>query len=110
MSRVHEVPSGLALQTLKVVADLDDAAFGLSIRHEVSTRADHDYSVGAIYTTLSRLESKGLVASHLTDPLPVRGGRARKRFVVTGEGSKALAAARREAQQLWRSAATLGDI
>ncbi|MFX4270832.1 PadR family transcriptional regulator [Propionibacteriaceae bacterium Y1685] len=109
MSRVHEVPSGLALQTLLVVAELDDAAFGLSIRHEVSSRTDHDYSVGAIYTTLSRLETKGLVTSGLTEPLPVRGGRARKQFMITEAGHRALASARRQAQQLWQPATAEGS-
>lgn len=96
------VPSGLELLALLAVVDLDDEAFGLGVRREVSARSGHDYSVGAIYTTLSRLEDKGWVTSTLTDPLPIRGGRGRKQFMITGEGRQALASARRQSQQLWQ--------
>jgi DNA-binding PadR family transcriptional regulator len=71
------------------------------IRRDVSARAEHDYSVGAVYTTLQRLETKGLLASRTTDPLPVRGGRSRRHFVVTAAGHRALSEAQRVAAAVW---------
>ena len=68
----------LELAVLMAVARLGDEAYGLGIRHDVSVQRKHDYSVGAIYTTLGQLERKGLVKSWTTEPLPVRGGRSRR--------------------------------
>ena len=86
----------LELAVLMAVARLGEEAYGLGIRHEVSLRRKHDYSVGAIYTTLGHLERKGLVTSWTTEPLAVRGGRSRRQYEVSAHGQRAL----REAHQL----------
>ena len=80
----------LELAVLMAVAALGDEAYGLGIRHDVSVRRKHDYSVGAIYTTLGTLERKGFVKSWTTEPLPVRGGRSRRQYRVTAHGQRAL--------------------
>ena len=90
----------LELAVLMAVATLGDEAYGLGIRHDVSNRRKHDYSVGAIYTTLGYLERKGLVKSWTTEPLPVRGGRSRRQYEVTAHGQRALRDARQLAVQL----------
>jgi PadR family transcriptional regulator, regulatory protein PadR len=94
----------LELSVLLAVARLGDDAYGLAVRRDVSLRTGHDYSVGAIYTTLQRLESKGLVTSRVTEPLPVRGGRSRRQFRVTASGQRALREARRLAVLVWGDA------
>ena len=86
----------LELAVLMAVARLGDEAYGLGIRHDVSARRKHDYSVGAIYTTLGQLERKGLVKSWTTEPMPVRGGRSRRQYEVSAQGQRVL----REAGQL----------
>lgn len=91
----------LEIAVLGCVNQLGNEAYGLSIRHAVSDVQRRDYSVGAIYTTLARLEDKGLVDSWLSDPLPVRGGRSRRHFKVTGSGRKALHEAAAIAAQMW---------
>jgi PadR family transcriptional regulator PadR len=68
---------------LVAVSRLGADAYGLTIRGDVSARTGHDYSVGASYTTLHRLEEKGVVTSRVAEPLPVRGGRARREFKLT---------------------------
>ena len=90
----------LELSVLMAVARLGDDAYGLGIRHEVSVRRKHDYSVGAIYTTLGHLERKGLVKSWTTEPLAVRGGRSRRQYEVSAHGRRALREARQVAAQL----------
>jgi DNA-binding PadR family transcriptional regulator len=62
--------------------------------------------VGAIYTTLGRLEAKKLVASRMTEPLPVRGGRARREFRLTGAGQRALRQAERVTSSVWAGVRT----
>jgi DNA-binding PadR family transcriptional regulator len=90
----------LELAVLMAVARLGDEAYGLGIRHDVSVRRKHDYSVGAIYTTLGHLERKGLVKSWMTEPLPVRGGRSRRQYNVSAHGQRVLREARQLAAQL----------
>lgn len=65
-------------------------------------------SVGAIYTTLARLEDKGLVESRTTDPLPVRGGRSRREYRLTSAAREVLTAERGRAERRWGSAAPWG--
>lgn len=91
----------LELTVLLAVVRLGDDAHGLAIRRDVSARMRHDYSVGAIYTTLQRLEEKGFVSSRLTDPLPQRGGRSRRQFKASAAGQRALGAAHRVATSVW---------
>jgi len=92
---------GLELTVLLSVARLGDGAHGLGVRRDVSSLRGHDYSVGAIYTTLGRLEEKGLLRSTSTDPIPVRGGRSRRQFHVSAKGRVALRAAERLAARMW---------
>lgn len=97
----------LELNVLLAVARLAADAYGLAIRRDVSARLRHDYSVGAIYTTLQRLEEKGLVASHTTGPTPRRGGRSRRQFTLTSAGRRALQQAQRLAAAAWSGVGSL---
>ena len=102
---VHMTPPAalgdLELAVLLSVVRLGDDAYSLRLKHDVSERRTHDYSVGAIHTALQRLEEKGLVESWMSDPLPVRGGRSRRQYRVTAAGQRALHDARQEATRLW---------
>ena len=89
------------LAALLAVARLRDDAYGLAIRRDLSSRIGRDYSVGGVYTTLQRLEDKGLLTSRNSDPLPVRGGRSRRHFSLTSAGSRALRDAERHAASIW---------
>ncbi len=91
----------LELATLLSVARLGDDAYGLAVRSDLALRTGRDYSVGAVYTTLQRLEDKGLLKSRASEPLPIRGGRSRRHFKVTGAGSRALREAERRAVSMW---------
>ena len=91
----------LELTILLAVARLRDDAYGLAVRRDVSARLARDYSVGAVYTTLERLEAKGFVSSRMTDPLPSRGGRSRRQFKVTAAGRRAIHHAERVAKSVW---------
>ena len=91
----------LELAVLVFAARLGDGAYGLRIRREVSALRRHDYSVGAVYTTLSRLEEKGLVDSWMAAPLPVRGGRSRRQYRITALGESTLREAAKLAARLW---------
>jgi DNA-binding PadR family transcriptional regulator len=98
------ISGSLELTILLAVSRLGDAAYGLTVRDDISVRTRHDYSVGAVYTTLQRLEEKRLVSSRLSDPLPIRGGRARREFRLTAAGEKVLRDAHRIATSVWADA------
>jgi PadR family transcriptional regulator, regulatory protein PadR len=75
-------------------------AYGVTIRSEITERTGRDPAPGALYTTLDRLEEKGLVTSRLGDPTPQRGGRSKRYFQVSAAGLEALARAQRSYQSL----------
>ena len=58
-----------------------------------AARTGRNPSPGALYTTLHRMETKGLVTSRDGSPTPERGGRAKRFVAVTREGRTALASA-----------------
>ena len=91
----------LELASLLAVARLGEDAYGLRVRQELAARTGRRHSVGAVYTTLQRLQDKGLLTSHASEPLPVRGGRSRRHFELTGAGTRALRAAERESRSMW---------
>lgn len=86
---------------LLAVARLDDDAYGVTIREEIERRAARSVSVAAVYAALGRLEERRLLAHHLTDPTPERGGRRKKVFRVTGPGGDALRATREGLDRMW---------
>lgn len=73
------------------VLRLDDGAYTAAVRQELLERAGRDVSPGAVFTTLERLESRGLVASRYGDPTPERGGRRKRYYRLRAEGRRALA-------------------
>ena len=75
------------------VMRLDEDAYGTSIREELKARADREVSPGAIFTTLERLESRGLVVSRYGEPTAERGGRSKRYYKVSAEGRRSLARA-----------------
>jgi PadR family transcriptional regulator, regulatory protein PadR len=77
-------------------------AYGRAILNEIQLRLNRDVSAGAVYATLERLETKGLASSRLAPGTAIRGGRARRYFVPTGAGVRALNDAKSATDSLWR--------
>jgi DNA-binding PadR family transcriptional regulator len=71
---------------------LGEGAYGMTVRRELEETADRRVSLGAIYATLDRLETKGLVTSFLGAPGKERRGRAKRFFRVRAPGVRALRA------------------
>jgi DNA-binding PadR family transcriptional regulator len=72
------------------VMRLGDETYGASIRQEIHQRSGRDVSISAVYTTLDRLESKGLLRSWVGEPTAQRGGRRRKFYALKPAGAAAL--------------------
>ncbi|MFL6352974.1 MAG: PadR family transcriptional regulator [Bryobacteraceae bacterium] len=69
---------------------LDHRAYGVTIRQEIQFRTGREVSIGAVYATLNRLETKGYVKSYRGDPTPERGGRSKRFFRITAKGRAAV--------------------
>jgi PadR family transcriptional regulator, regulatory protein PadR len=77
---------------LSAAARLADDAYGAAIRLEIENTAGRRCSIGALYTTLDRLEAKGLIKTRMGDPTPQRGGRPKRMVRVTAKGAREAAA------------------
>lgn len=100
-----EVPGVFEQVVLLAVARLGDEGYGVTVRREIERRTGRDVSIGAVYATLRRLESKGWVASWTGEPRPERGGRARRHFRLEPAGARALERARRMLDRMWEGVA-----
>ena len=80
---------------------LGDEAYGVPIHQEIEQRTSRSVSIATIYSALDRLEKEGLLVSHLSSPLPERGGRAKRLFLLSPDGATALQRARRVHDSMW---------
>lgn len=74
---------------LTAAARLGDDAYGAAIRQQIEAATGRPCSLGALYTTLDRLETKGLIKTWMGDPTPQRGGRPKRMVRVTAKGIRA---------------------
>jgi PadR family transcriptional regulator, regulatory protein PadR len=77
---------------LTAVARLGDTAYGLAIRQQIEEATGRQCSLGALDTTLDRLELKGLIKTWMGDPTPQRGGRPKRMVRITSKGEQAASA------------------
>jgi PadR family transcriptional regulator, regulatory protein PadR len=77
---------------LTAAIHLDEDAYGAAIRREIEAATERRCSIGALYTTLDRLETKGFVKTWMGDSTPQRGGRAKRMVRVTAKGIRAASA------------------
>lgn len=77
---------------LLALVRLGPDAYGVTICDDIAERSGRAVSLGAVYKTLDRLETKGFVGTWLGDPTAERGGRRKKHFKVLGAGQRALKA------------------
>ena len=68
---------------------LGEDAYGAAIRVEIETTTGRKCSIGALYTTVDRLEAKGFLKTWMGDATPQRGGRAKRMVRVTPKGMEA---------------------
>ena len=89
------------LSLVRPRTELGREGYGRAILIEVQHRLERDVSAGAVYATLDRLESKGLVSSRVAPGSAVRGGRPRRHYTIEPAGLRALSDARAATERLW---------
>jgi PadR family transcriptional regulator, regulatory protein PadR len=86
---------------LLAVARLEGDAYGMSIRREIESRTGRSVAIGAVYSTLERLQDKGFTEIVRPRGNVERDGRARKFFAITGAGVGALDDAAAMQTRMW---------
>ncbi len=74
---------------ITTAAGLGESAYGVAIREEIETAIERKCSRGALYTTMDRLEEKGLLKTWVCEATPQRGGRGKRMVRVTPQGERA---------------------
>lgn len=94
----EEAPLGtFEEQVMVAVLRKAEEAYGMAVRREIERVARRDVSIGAVYATLDRLESKGLLESSRR-----AGEGSRRIFRLTRAGRAALAESRAMRERLWQ--------
>ena len=83
-------PGEFELLTMLAIAQLADEAYGVTIRDVLETRTSRTVTLGAVYKTLGRLESKGLLDVETAPPTGERGGRRKKLYRLSVVGRDAV--------------------
>jgi PadR family transcriptional regulator PadR len=85
------------------VGVLYEDAYGVSIKKEIETRLNRKVSVGALQSSLKRLEEKGFLKSREGESTQERAGRPKRYFSITAYGKKAMEHARATRNELWEA-------
>lgn len=86
---------------LLAVWRLKDNAYGVPIRKQLVRFTNRDWSFGAVYDPLDRLEKKGLLESSLSEPTARRGGKRKRIFKLTSAGIRALIEIKQIQDEIW---------
>ena len=97
------------LLVLLAVLDSGDTAYSVAVHEELERRSGRSASMGAVYITLDRLESKGFLTSRLGEPTRERGGRAKRYYAPTRSGLAALKEECRVIRRMWNGLGLLTD-
>lgn len=90
------------LMVMLAVLRLGREAYGVPIAAEIARRTSREMLQGSVYAILERLEFKGLVTSRLGDATAQRGGRAKRYFALTAQGSRQVRETQRALEALWQ--------
>lgn len=86
---------------LLIAGILGDEAYAFKLAEEFESQTGRSVSIGAVHSTLSRLEKKGFLKSEMGSPSAVRGGRRKRIYSITAYGQKALEISRDLKLSLW---------
>jgi PadR family transcriptional regulator, regulatory protein PadR len=80
---------------------LGEEAYAFKIAEEFESQTKRSVSIGAVHSTLTRLEEKGFLKSEMGKATSERGGRRKRIYTITAYGKKTLTAAKEFKQALW---------
>jgi DNA-binding PadR family transcriptional regulator len=80
----------------------DDDAYSFKIAEEFESQTGRSVSIGAVHSTLDRLENKGFLKSAMGNATAERGGRRKRIFNITALGKRVLKDSRDFKVSLWQ--------
>lgn len=86
---------------LLVIGVLYEDAYGLNIRQEIIDQTGRKATIGAVHSTLNRLEEKGLLNSETSAGTNERGGRRKRIFSITNAGIRAIEKSKEQRNSLY---------
>jgi PadR family transcriptional regulator PadR len=86
---------------LLTIATLGDEAYGVMIQKDIEERCNRKISIGALHSTITRLEEKGFLKSWVGGATKERGGRSKRYYEITQAGKKAVADTKSLRDELW---------
>jgi PadR family transcriptional regulator, regulatory protein PadR len=86
---------------LLTVATLGEEAYGVSIQQDIEARCNRSISIGALHSTIARLEEKGFLKSWLGGATQERGGRSKRYYEISQTGKKAVSESKSLRDELW---------
>lgn len=86
---------------LLTVAALGEEAYGVSIQQDLENRCNRSISIGALHSTITRLEEKGFLKSWLGGATQERGGRSKRFYEITQAGKRAVSEVKNVRDELW---------
>lgn len=86
---------------LLTIATLGEEAYGVSIQQNIETRCNRSISIGALHSTITRLEEKGFLKSWLGGATQERGGRSKRYYEITLAGKKSVTESKSLRDELW---------
>ncbi len=86
---------------LLTIAALGNEAYGVSIQLNIESRCNRSISIGALHSTITRLEEKGFLKSWTGGATSERGGRSKRFYEVTQTGKCVLSETKSLRDELW---------
>jgi PadR family transcriptional regulator, regulatory protein PadR len=86
---------------LLIVGILGEDAYSFRVAEEFESQTSRSVSIGAVHSTLNRLETKGFLTSKMGKATAERGGRRKRIYTITAYGKRILAASRDFKVSLW---------
>jgi len=86
---------------LLTIATLGEQAYGVAVMEDIQARANRKVSIGALHSTITRLDEKGFITSYLGEPTKERGGRRKRFFQLTASAKQALSEMKSLRDELW---------
>lgn len=87
---------------LLLVGILAEEAYAYKIAEEFESQTKRNVSIGAVHSTLSRLDEKGFLTSEMGQSTAARGGRRKRIYTITASGATVLQESRDFKVSLWK--------
>lgn len=87
---------------LLLVGILGEDAYSFKIAEEFKSQTGRSVSIGAVHSTLNRLENKGFLTSEMGKATAERGGRRKRIYTITAYGRRVLEESRDFKVSLWK--------